>query len=123
MGPYTLHDEIKGTYVTIRVVHYIHYSYIFILYKNQGAIINKVAVMSSTVHVIPNGTLEVLADGTKIQKTDDGVVLCVRPDGTKTQTSADGARLVVYADGSKVQSTSDGTRQEVSTDGTITQVS
>ena len=103
---------------------YIHYSYIFILYKNQGAIIiNKVAVMSSTVHVIPNGTLEVLADGTKIQKTDDGVVLCVRPDGTKTQTSADGARLVVYADGSKVQSTSDGTRQEVSTDGTITQVS
>ena len=110
-------------YTTYSTVYYYNYSYT-VLYKNQGAIIiNKVAVMSSTVHVIPNGTLEVLADGTKIQKTDDGVVLCVRPDGTKTQTSADGARLVVYADGSKVQSTSDGTRQEVSTDGTITQVS
>ena len=91
--------------------------------KRHTVIMSGSSTGSSTIHQLPNGTLEVLADGTKIQKTDDGVMLCVRPDGTKTQTTADGARLVVHADGSKVQTTSDGTKQEVATDGTITQVS
>ena len=41
------------------------------------------------VHKLKNGTLEVLGDGTKIQKTNDGTTLVVRPDGSKVQTMAD----------------------------------
>ena len=74
-----------------------------------------------TVHQLPNGTLEILEDGTKIQKTHGGVTLCARPDGTKVQTQADGTRLVVHPDGSKVQTSVDGTIQEVGVDGKITQ--
>ena len=46
------------------------------------------------VHKIPNGSLEVLADGTKIQKTNDGNKLVVHPDGTKVQTTKDVSRTM-----------------------------
>jgi hypothetical protein len=54
------------------------------------------------VHKIPNGTLEVLADGTKIQKTNDGNKLVVHPDGTKVQTTKDVSRTICWsADGTE----------------------
>ena len=46
-----------------------------------------ILINMSTVHDIPGGTLEVLQDGTKIQKTN-GVSLVVKPDGTKIQVHA-----------------------------------
>ena len=74
----------------------------------------------STIHQIAGGTLEILGDGTKIQKTN-GVTIVVKPDGTKIQTSADSVRLTQYADGTTFQEQPNGTTLHTDVDGTLTQ--
>ena len=74
----------------------------------------------STVHDIPGGTLEVLQDGTKIQKSN-GVSLVVKPDGTKIQVQPDGSRLTLNPDGSRYQENADGSTLHLGPNGTQTQ--
>jgi myosin heavy subunit len=74
----------------------------------------------SKIHQIANGTLEIFDDGTKLQKTNDGITLLVKPDGTKVQTSPNGSRLTVRPNGTKFQESADGTTLFIDTDGTQT---
>ena len=74
----------------------------------------------STIHQIEGGTLEILGDGTKIQKKG-GVTIVVKPDGTKIQTSADSVRLTQFPDGTTFQEQPNGTTLHTAVDGTLTQ--
>ena len=76
--------------------------------------------MSSCVQQIDNGTIETFPDGTRIQKTNDGVTLMVKIDGTKIQSKPDGSRLTVSPDGTRFQESADGSTLYADCDGVQT---
>ncbi len=64
------------------------------------------------------GTLEILQDGTRVQKTPDGTVLHMFPDGSKRQTDPNtGVTLELSADGRQRQTRPDGTVLHIFPDG------
>ncbi|GBG30787.1 Centromere protein J [Hondaea fermentalgiana] len=78
----------------------------------------------SEVITMSNGaTLEVFADGRKIQRSPDGTVIEIYKDGTKVQTSPSGIKIEVRPNGSKVQTNQDGSVLEIQPDGFTRQTS
>ena len=68
---------------------------------------------SQIVNLASGGTLEVLEDGTKVQRNPDGTVLTLYPNGIKQQRTKDGIEIEVRPDGSRTQTMNNGVILEV----------